>query len=297
MSTVVDVPEYLDGCELTAAEDLAREPAFWLAHPLLTKGDPGERPEEHGVDASAYEAMVDRLSDCELPWPVLRIGIGGGHTVLVVYANDEEADNVDFFVRHPLGAARVPRPVRCRRCRARPVLDGARRPRRERTERPGRRRGPERPVPAPAAPAARARGLRPMRPKPGTPWRGPCPASGYAATRPPRWPRPCCPGRDGPTDPGGTSRTPARSPCVPPRTAPAGSRSPSGRDHPGTGARPGRPLTRPRRLTCGSSRSGSRSAGCTRRPPRSDRSRSPARPSPGFACTTGGPFRPGARRA
>ncbi|MGW6942810.1 hypothetical protein ACWGF3_27955 [Streptomyces xanthophaeus] len=101
MSTVVDVPEYLDGCELTAAEDLAREPAFWLAHLLLTKGDPGERPEEYGVDASAYEAIVDRLSDCELPWPVLRIGIGGGHTVFVVYANDEEADNVDFFVRHP----------------------------------------------------------------------------------------------------------------------------------------------------------------------------------------------------
>jgi hypothetical protein len=101
MTAAVHIPEYAEECELVAGEDLARDPAFWLAHLLLTMGDPGEEAGRYGVDESAYEEMVDRLSDPEQPWPVLRIPFDGGHTVYVAYANFEDAANVDFFVRHP----------------------------------------------------------------------------------------------------------------------------------------------------------------------------------------------------
>ncbi|KUN07166.1 hypothetical protein AQI95_11505 [Streptomyces yokosukanensis] len=95
------IPEYLDDCELVAAEDLAREPAFWLAHLLLTVGDPSEDPERYGVDESVYEEMVEHLGDPKEPWPVLRVPFASGHTAYVVYANFEDVNNVEFFVRHP----------------------------------------------------------------------------------------------------------------------------------------------------------------------------------------------------
>lgn len=101
MSVSVHVPEYLEDCELVSGEDLALEPAFWLAHLLLTVGDPSEDPQRYGVDAAAYEEMAERLSDPEEPWPVLRASLAGGHTAYVVYANFEDVNNVDFFVRHP----------------------------------------------------------------------------------------------------------------------------------------------------------------------------------------------------
>ncbi|WP_228989567.1 hypothetical protein [Streptomyces sp. DH8] len=101
MSTDLHIPEYLQDCELVAAEDLARSPAFWLAHVLMAMGEYEEPAEPYGVDAAAFEAMVDRLSDPDEPWPVLRVGCGGDHTVHVVYVNWEDCSNVDFFVRHP----------------------------------------------------------------------------------------------------------------------------------------------------------------------------------------------------
>ncbi|GAA2646685.1 hypothetical protein GCM10010425_65500 [Streptomyces spororaveus] len=101
MSIGVYIPEYVQDCELVASEDLARDPAFWLAHVLLTMGDPGEPAEPYGVDTSAYEEMVDRLGDPEQPWPVLRVCFDGGHTVYAVYANWDDQNNVDYFIRHP----------------------------------------------------------------------------------------------------------------------------------------------------------------------------------------------------
>ncbi|MGW3328075.1 hypothetical protein [Streptomyces virginiae] len=101
MSMGVDVPEYGQDRELVAGEELARDPAFWLAHLMLTIGDPGEPSEPYGVDASAYDEMVERLGDPELPWPVFRLRFDGGHTAYAVYANEEDENNVEFFVRHP----------------------------------------------------------------------------------------------------------------------------------------------------------------------------------------------------
>ncbi len=101
MALSVHIPEYPEECELAAGEDLARETAFWLAHLMLTVGDPSEDPQRYGVDAAVYEEMVDRLGDPEKPWPVLRVPFTGGHTVYVVYANFHDMNNVDFFVRHP----------------------------------------------------------------------------------------------------------------------------------------------------------------------------------------------------
>lgn len=97
---IVNIPEYVD-FELVAGEQLAREPAFWLAHLLVTMGDLSADAEEYGVAQSAYEAMLDRLSDAEQPWPVIRVPFGGGHTAFAVYANFEDENTVEFAVRHP----------------------------------------------------------------------------------------------------------------------------------------------------------------------------------------------------
>ncbi|MEU6340897.1 hypothetical protein ABZ883_08095 [Streptomyces sp. NPDC046977] len=101
MAVSLRIPEYSDGRPLAAGEDLTREPAFWLAHLILTMGDPGDDPERYGVDPAAYEEMVERLGDSGSPWPALRVPFAGGHTAYVVYANDEDMSDVAFFVRHP----------------------------------------------------------------------------------------------------------------------------------------------------------------------------------------------------
>ncbi|MCX4745665.1 hypothetical protein OG455_09040 [Kitasatospora sp. NBC_01287] len=96
----VDIPEYLD-TELAAGEELAREPAFWLAHLLVTMGDPSAEADEYDIPPAVFEAMVERLSDAERPWPVFRVPFGGGHTAFAVYANFEDENTVEFAVRHP----------------------------------------------------------------------------------------------------------------------------------------------------------------------------------------------------
>src|SRR5205823_6589365 len=96
----VDIPEYLD-TELVAGEELAHEPAFWLAHLLVTMGDLSAGTDEYGVTPSALEAMLERLSDAEQPWPVFRVPFDGGHTAFAVYANFEDENSVEFVVRHP----------------------------------------------------------------------------------------------------------------------------------------------------------------------------------------------------
>lgn len=97
---IEDIPEYED-TDLVAAEGLLREPAFWFFHLMATLGDLDADPEEYGVDAAAYEAMTERLGDADQPWPVIRVPFGGGHTALVVYANYEDENDIEFRVRHP----------------------------------------------------------------------------------------------------------------------------------------------------------------------------------------------------
>ncbi|WP_062982560.1 hypothetical protein [Nocardia anaemiae] len=96
----VDVPEYADA-ELVEGEKLAREPAFWITHLLVTMGDLSADTDEYGVAASAFELMLERLSDAGQPWPVFRVAFGGGHTVFAIYANFEDTNTVEFVVRHP----------------------------------------------------------------------------------------------------------------------------------------------------------------------------------------------------
>ncbi|MER7757914.1 hypothetical protein [Kitasatospora sp. NPDC097643] len=102
MTAAVHIPEYLDdGEELLAGEDLAGDPAFWLAHLLMTLGSGDEDVASYGVDPDAHEAMLGRLSDAGQPWLVLRVPFTGGHTACVAYVAYEDESLVDFFVRHP----------------------------------------------------------------------------------------------------------------------------------------------------------------------------------------------------
>lgn len=100
IAKTVDIPEYLD-TELVAGEQLAREPAFWLAHLLVTMGDLSADADEYDVHPAAFEAMLQRLSDAEQPWPVFRVPFGGGHMAFAAYANFEDENTVEFAVRHP----------------------------------------------------------------------------------------------------------------------------------------------------------------------------------------------------
>lgn len=96
----VDIPEYQD-TDLAAGEELAGELAFWLVHLLITMGDLSDDVGEYGVTQSEFDAMLERLSDAEQPWPVFRVPFGGGHTAFAVYANLEDENTVEFSVRHP----------------------------------------------------------------------------------------------------------------------------------------------------------------------------------------------------
>lgn len=100
MSESLEIPEYVD-TELVAGEELADDPAFWLAHLQLTIGDLGGEATDYGIAAEAYDQIVERLSDPDQPWPVFRVPFAGGHTVLAVYANYEDDNTVEFSVRHP----------------------------------------------------------------------------------------------------------------------------------------------------------------------------------------------------
>ncbi|MGW3044830.1 hypothetical protein ACWC9T_33405 [Kitasatospora sp. NPDC001159] len=100
MTAAVHIPEYEDE-ELRAGEQLACEPAFWLAHLLLTLGHGDEEPAAYGVPAEAYDAMVERLGDAEAPGLLVRVPFGRGHTACVAYQNFEDESIIDFFVHHP----------------------------------------------------------------------------------------------------------------------------------------------------------------------------------------------------
>ncbi|MEE1752788.1 hypothetical protein [Streptomyces sp. SP18CS02] len=77
---------------------LLAEPEFWAAH--LADLYDGALVESFGVDVADVEVMLDRLAD-KAAWPMFRIPLAGGHTVLVHYNNGEEYTSTDFFLVHP----------------------------------------------------------------------------------------------------------------------------------------------------------------------------------------------------
>ncbi|GGW91228.1 hypothetical protein [Streptomyces chryseus] len=101
MDDVVRSPLYETRYELVAAEELAEDPAFWLAHLWRTAREPQETAERFGTDTADLDAVLDRLSDEARPWPVLRVPFAGGHTAVVVYRNFPDESGIDFFVHHP----------------------------------------------------------------------------------------------------------------------------------------------------------------------------------------------------
>lgn len=96
----MEIPEYLD-TDLVAAEGLAGDLVFWVTHLLVTMGDLSEETDQYGVPTKASEDMLERLSDAEQPWPIVRVPFSGGHTALAVYANYEDENSVEFGIRHP----------------------------------------------------------------------------------------------------------------------------------------------------------------------------------------------------
>ncbi|MDH6143826.1 MULTISPECIES: hypothetical protein [Kitasatospora] len=100
MTTTVRIPPYSDD-DLVAGEHLAGDPAFWLAHLLITLGSLSEDVTEYGVETSRFEELMERLGDPEQPPTVLRVPFAGGHQACAVYVNDEDESNIDFIVQHP----------------------------------------------------------------------------------------------------------------------------------------------------------------------------------------------------
>lgn len=95
------IPEYEDS-PLAFREELLDLPGFWPAHLLWLAGGEGlnPRPEWFGADGAdtdeAYEALTDPAA-----WPVLRLPLLGGHTILVIYRNFPEDAGLDHYLTHP----------------------------------------------------------------------------------------------------------------------------------------------------------------------------------------------------
>lgn len=77
---------------------LLAEPEFWAAH--LVEMYEGSQVESFGVDPADVEGMLERLSD-KAAWPVFRIPLAGGHSIVVHYNSGEEYTCVDYFIVHP----------------------------------------------------------------------------------------------------------------------------------------------------------------------------------------------------
>ncbi|MFF3350214.1 hypothetical protein [Streptomyces sp. NPDC002779] len=77
---------------------LLAEPEFFAAHLIDLYDD--VLVESFGVDPADVEAMLERLCD-RAAWPVFRIPLAGGHSVLVHYNSGEEYTSTDYFLAHP----------------------------------------------------------------------------------------------------------------------------------------------------------------------------------------------------
>lgn len=77
---------------------LLAEPEFWAAH--LVEMYDGSQVESFGVDPADVEGMLERLSD-KTAWPMFRIPLAGGHSIVLHYNSGEEYTSTDCFIVHP----------------------------------------------------------------------------------------------------------------------------------------------------------------------------------------------------
>ncbi|MDH6580386.1 hypothetical protein [Kitasatospora sp. MAP5-34] len=95
------IPGYEDD-PLTAGEKLPALPGFWAAYLLwLAEGEDFDpEPALFGADGADADAAYERLSD-PAAWPVLRLPMRHGHTILIVYRNFPEDAGIDYYLAHP----------------------------------------------------------------------------------------------------------------------------------------------------------------------------------------------------
>ncbi|MCX4821995.1 hypothetical protein OG883_19315 [Streptomyces sp. NBC_01142] len=101
MSKRVHIPEYEQESELMAGEELVGGPAFWFLHLCWWQEDLRALVERFGADPADVDALSDRLTDDDAPWPVFRVPFGGGHTAVVALRNFPDDSGIDYFVHHP----------------------------------------------------------------------------------------------------------------------------------------------------------------------------------------------------
>ncbi|MFE4973341.1 hypothetical protein ACFRAR_14650 [Kitasatospora sp. NPDC056651] len=87
---------------LATGEELVHLPGFWAAYLLwLAEGeDLDPEPALFGADPADVDAAYERLSD-PATWPVVRLPLRHGHSILVVHRNAAEDEGVDYYLAHP----------------------------------------------------------------------------------------------------------------------------------------------------------------------------------------------------
>lgn len=95
------IPGYEDD-PLAVSEEWLGLPGFWPAHLLwLAEGeDVDPEPGWFGVDGADTEEAYGALTD-PAAWPVLRLPLQRGHTILILYRNFPEDCGIDYYVTHP----------------------------------------------------------------------------------------------------------------------------------------------------------------------------------------------------
>ncbi|MFG3225177.1 hypothetical protein ACGF07_10390 [Kitasatospora sp. NPDC048194] len=95
------IPGY-ENESLATGEELVHLPGFWAAYLLwLAEGEGlGPEPALFGADGADVDAAYERLS-APATWPVIRLPMRYGHSILIVHRNFTEDEGVDYYVTHP----------------------------------------------------------------------------------------------------------------------------------------------------------------------------------------------------
>ncbi|MCC9312380.1 hypothetical protein LN042_35910 [Kitasatospora sp. RB6PN24] len=87
---------------LTPSDDLVAAPGFWASYLLwLAEGEDFEPgPDLFGADGADADAVYERLSN-PTAWPVFRLPMQHGHSLLIVHRNFAEDAGIDYYLTHP----------------------------------------------------------------------------------------------------------------------------------------------------------------------------------------------------